>query len=134
MNGEWIEPQARATRVACLRTTARQLEALHGCVEQASRVPAALGWECKAAAHAEIFNVLADLAGDPSAGSVLSSGVGLACDLMVVAGRATDGMITGSRERFLGHLRAAEPEEAALEMERHLRVLHYMWRLAGCAS
>ena len=134
MNGEWIEPQAWATRVACMRTTARQLKALHCSVEQASRIPAALGWERKAAAHAEIFNVLADAAGDPVTGSVLSNGVGLAYDMMVVAGRAADGMIASSRERFLAHLRAAELEEAALEMEKHLRVLHYMWRLARPAA
>src|SRR5436309_7279448 len=74
----------------------------------------------KAAAHAEIFNVLADAAGDPFAGSVLNSGVGLAYDMMIAAGRAADGMIASSRERFLAHLRAAELEEAALEMEKHL--------------
>ncbi len=38
MNGEWIEPQARATRVACMRTTARQLKALHGSVQQGAAV------------------------------------------------------------------------------------------------
>jgi hypothetical protein len=48
MTGEWIDLQARAIRVACLRTTARQLEALHGSVEQGSRIPAALGWERRA--------------------------------------------------------------------------------------
>ena len=58
---------------------------------------------------------------------------GLAYDLMIAAGRAADGMITSSRQRLLAHLSGGDPEGAALEMERHLRVLHYMGRLADCA-
>jgi len=134
MNGAWIESQADAIRVACMRTTPRQLEDLHSSFEQASRTPAAVGWEHKAAAHAEIFNVLAAAAGDPLNGSVLSGGVAVAYDLMITAGRVADGMVASSRKRFLAHLRAAEHQEAALEMEKHLRVLHYMWRLANPAA
>jgi len=33
------------------------------------------------------------------------------------------------RARGLAHMRAGDGEEAALEMERHLRALLYMWRL-----
>ena len=84
-------------------------------------------------AHAEIFNVLADAVDEPLVGRVLSSGAGLAYDLMIAAGRAADGMITSSRQRLLEHLSGGDPEGAALEMERHLRVLHYMGRLADCA-
>ena len=39
-------------------------------------------------------------------------------------------MIISSRRRLLAHLRAGDGEGAALEMERHLRVLLFMWRLA----
>jgi hypothetical protein len=49
---------------------------------------------------------------------------------MLAVGRAADGMIVSSRRRLLAHLRAGEGEGAALEMETHLRVLSYMWRLA----
>jgi DNA-binding FadR family transcriptional regulator len=98
------------------------------------RIPAAFPWDRKVAAHAEIFNVLADAANDPLAGPLLSSGVGLAYDLMIAAGRAADGMIASSRQRLLSHLRAGDAEAAALEMEKHLRVLHYIWRLANRAG
>ena len=41
-----------------------------------------------------------------------------------------DGMIVSSRRRLLAHICAGDSEGAALEMERHLRGLLYMWRLA----
>jgi len=44
--------------------------------------------------------------------------------------RAADGMIVSSRRRLLAHLRVGDGEGAALEMERHLRGLLFMWRLA----
>lgn len=105
------------------------MKALHDSVERACRIPAAFGWDRKAAAHAEIFYVLADAANDPLA-PVLNSGVGLAYDLMITAGRVADGMITSSRQRLLAHLRAGDADAAEQEMQTHLRVLHYMWRLA----
>ena len=51
-------------------------------------------------------------------------------EVLLAVGRAVDGMIVSSRLRLLAHLRAGDGEAAALEMERHLRVLLYMWRLA----
>jgi hypothetical protein len=49
---------------------------------------------------------------------------------MITVRPAVDGMITSSRRRLLAHLGAGHVDEAALEMEKHLRRLHYMWRLA----
>ena len=60
---------------------------------------------------------------------MLGNGDGSVHHLMLTVGRAADGMIAGSRQRLLAHLRAGNAEEAALEMEKHLRALHYMWRL-----
>jgi hypothetical protein len=40
-------------------------------------------------------------------------------------------MITSSRQRLLARLRAGDADGAALEMEDHLRILHYMCRLAA---
>jgi DNA-binding FadR family transcriptional regulator len=134
MTDELIQAQVSATRVACRRMSDVHLKALQDSVDQACRVPSGFRWDRKAAAHAEIFNVLADAADDPLAAPVLSNGVGFAYDLMVAAGRAVDGMIASSRQRLLACLRAGDPEGAALEMEKHLRVLHYMWRLANCAA
>jgi hypothetical protein len=41
-----------------------------------------------------------------------------------------DGMIVSSRRRLLAYMRAGDSGGAVLEMERHLRGLLYMWRLA----
>ena len=49
---------------------------------------------------------------------------------MITAGRAVNGMIISSRHRLLANLRAGDADAAAREVEDHLRVLHYMWRLA----
>jgi hypothetical protein len=51
-------------------------------------------------------------------------------DLMLAVGPGANGMITGSRHRLLQRLRVSDPDGAALEMENHLRALHFMWRLA----
>jgi DNA-binding GntR family transcriptional regulator len=48
---------------------------------------------------------------------------------MLAVGRTADGMIVNSR-RLLAHMRAGDGDAAALEMERHLRVLLYMRRVA----
>jgi DNA-binding FadR family transcriptional regulator len=124
-----IQVQAMAARVAREQMTEAALRALRGSVDQASCLPARPGWERKAAAHAEIFGLLADVAGDRAAGQ--SGGLAAAMrDLMLTVGPAADGMIASSRRRLLAHLSAGHADGAALEMEAHLRVLHYMWRLA----
>ena len=135
-DGQRIELLASAAYAACTRPASPELAGLYvltlcASVEHAGRTPAAFGWDRKAAAHAEIFNVLADLAADPAASAVLSSGTGFVYDLLLAAGRAADGMTTHSRERFLSCLRPAGWDGAALEMELHLRALHFMWRLAS---
>lgn len=130
MNEELIEAQVSAARVVCSQLTSWHLKALHDSVERACRVRAAVQWHRKAAAHADIFHVLAAAASDPRAARVLSSGAGLARDLMVAAGRGVDGMITGLHRRMLARLRAGDAEGAVREMNEHLRVLDYVWRLA----
>jgi DNA-binding GntR family transcriptional regulator len=65
-----IRAQVMAARIACLRMTAEQLKTLHGSVERASGLPARSRWDRTAAAHAEIFGLLADVADNP----VLSGG------------------------------------------------------------
>lgn len=126
-----IQVHAMATRIACLRITAPHLKALRDSVERASALPARSGWDRKAAAHAEIYHLLARLADDPAMTPVLKGGTGFIHDLMTAVGPAADGMITSSRRRLLTHLRAGDADGAALEMEQHLRGLHYMWRLTG---
>ena len=129
-----IQVQAMAVRVACLRMTAQQLKALHDSVEFASCLPARSQWDRKAAAHAEIFRLLADAADDPVLAPLLGSAAGSVHHLMLTVGRAADGMIIGSHRRLLAHLRAGNADEAALEMENHLRGLQYMGRLTGCSA
>jgi hypothetical protein len=51
-------------------------------------------------------------------------------DLMLAVGPGANGMITSSRRRLIDQLRTGDADGAALEMENHLRTLHYMWLLA----
>jgi hypothetical protein len=76
MNERLIEVHAMATRIVCQRMTARHLKALGDGVDQASGLPARSQWDRKAAAHAEIFNLLADVVDDPVLAPVLSGGTG----------------------------------------------------------
>ncbi len=62
---------------------------------------------------------------------MLNFGAAYVYDLMIGAGRAADGIVVNSRRRMLVHLRAGDPDEAAFEMEKHLRVLRFMRRLAA---
>ena len=41
---------------------------------------------------------------------------------------------SGVRPALLEHLRAEDAEGVALELEKQLRVLHFMWRLATCGT
>jgi DNA-binding GntR family transcriptional regulator len=120
MDDGLIQVQVRAIRASCARLSAPQLQALQHSVVRASQLPRS-GWARKAAAHAEIFSLLAGIADDPV----------LARQLMVVVGPAVDGMTASSRQRLLGCLRAGDPEGAAHEMETHLRVLTFMGHCAA---
>jgi hypothetical protein len=127
---ELIRAQATAARIACAQMTAPALAALRDSVERASRLPTRPGWEHKAAAHAEIFRLLAQIAGDRSAGQP-GGAAPLIRALMCAAGPAANGMIINSRRRLLAHLRDRDADAVEQEMESHLRVLHFMWRLAN---
>jgi GntR family transcriptional repressor for pyruvate dehydrogenase complex len=130
MGEEMIRAQAIAARIACARMTMPHLAELHDSVERASCLAARSQWDRKAAAHAEIFSLLAEVVDDPLLAPPLIVGAGYVRELMLAVGRAADGMIASSRRRLLAHLRARDGEGAALEMEEHLRVLLFMWRLA----
>jgi GntR family transcriptional regulator, transcriptional repressor for pyruvate dehydrogenase complex len=121
-----IQAQAMAARTASGRMTMLRITELTESLERACRLRARSQWNHKAAAHAEIFGLLADAVDDP----LLAGGAEYMREVMVAVGRAADGMIVSSRRRLLAHLRAGDGEAAALEMERHLRGLLYMRRLA----
>jgi DNA-binding FadR family transcriptional regulator len=124
-----------ATRAACARMTARHLKALQDCVGQACCLPARFAWDVRAAAHVQIFNLLADVTADhPVPAMVLMEAVGTLYDLMVAAGPASVGMIKSSRRRLMDLIRAGDAEGAAAEMEHHLRGLRRMARLPGMAE
>ena len=124
-----VQAQAMAVRLACARMTAVQLRALQDSVERACCLAGRSQWDRKAAAHAEIFGLLADVAGDPVLSPAARGDAGCVREVMVAVGRVADGMVVSSRRRLLAYLRAGDGEGAALEMERHLRGLLYMWRL-----
>ena len=121
-----IQAQAMAARIACARMTMLHLTELHDSLERACDLAARSQWDRKVAVHAEMFSLLAEVVDDP----LLIGGAGYMRELMLAVGCAADGMIISSRRRLLAHLRVGDGEPAALEMERHLRVLLFMWRLA----
>ena len=125
-----IQAQAMAARLACARMTMVHLTELHDSVERACGLAGRSQWGRKAAAHAEIFSLLADPVDDPLLAPLLTGRAGYVREMMLAVGRAADGMIVSSRRRLLAHMRAGDGEGAALEMERRLRGLLYMWRLA----
>lgn len=130
-NEELIQLLATATQIACNALTSTGHTALEASLDQARTTPPEFGWERKAAAHASFFNALADAAADSHAVPVLNFGAAYVYDLMIGAGRAADGIVINSRKRMLVHLRAGDPDEAAYEMEKHLRILRFMRRLAA---
>ena len=125
-----IQALAMAARMACTQPAALHLTALHDSVERARCLAGRSQWGRKAAAHAEIFSLLADVVDDPLLAPLLTGGAAYLREVMLAVGRAADGMIVSSRWRLLAHMRAGDDAGAALEMERHLRGLLYMWRLA----
>jgi hypothetical protein len=64
---ELIQAQVLAARAACEQTTSNALKLLIDSVDRACCLPSKPGWKRKAAAHAEIFRLLADVAGHPAA-------------------------------------------------------------------
>ena len=125
-----IQVQAMAARSACARMTMLHLTELHDSVERACGLAARSNWDRKAAAHAEMFSLLADVVNNPLLAPLLTGGAAYVREVMLAVGRAADGMIVSSRRRLLAHLRAGDGEGAALEVERHLRGLLFVWRLA----
>jgi DNA-binding GntR family transcriptional regulator len=123
---EVIRAQATAARVACERMTVLARQAVRNSVERASCLPSRPAWERKAAAHAEIFHLLANAAGSPAATDPQGSQVCFIWDMMRMVGPVANGMISGSRQRLLTCLDTGNTDGAAQEMENHLRTLHFM--------
>jgi DNA-binding FadR family transcriptional regulator len=126
-----IHVQAMAVGAICGQLSAPQLQQVRRNVQQACLIPRDIGWDRKAAAHAELFGLLADAARDPVLAQVLNSGAGLAHHLLVTAGPVAGAMTANSRKRLIEFLSAGDPEGAAQEMEAHLRVLRFLGRLRG---
>src|SRR5579859_4871671 len=108
--------------------TAPHLEALQDSLGQVRSLPARFAWDRKAAAHAQIFSLLAGVITDRPI-PALDHVVGAVYDLIVTVGPGADGIILSSRRRLLDLIRAGDADGAAAEMEQHLRRLHFMGRL-----
>jgi hypothetical protein len=135
MDEELIWWCVMATRTACVQMTAPHLNALQDSIGQACCLSARFDWDCRAAAHAQILNLLADVTADhPVPARVLTRAVGSLYDLMVAAGPMADGMIKSSRRRLLALIRACDADGAAAEMEHHLRGLRLRAREPGAAE
>ena len=116
-----IQAQVMAARIACARMTMLHLTELHHSVERACGLSGRSQWACKAAAHAEIFSLLADMVDDPLLSPLLTGWTAHVREVMLAIGWVADGMTVSSRRRLLAYLRAGDGDAAALEMERHLR-------------
>src|SRR5580658_463554 len=131
VDDELIRWCALATSAACSRMTAQHLKVLQDSVGQTRCLPAGFAWDLKATAHAQIFNLLADVITDrPLPAVLLNQAAGAIHDLIVTVGPVADGIILSSRRRLLDLIRAGDADGAAAEMEQHLRRLHFMWRLS----
>src|SRR6266700_6286248 len=103
-----IQALVTATRTACAQMTTLHLRALQDSAERASYILGKSEWDCKAAAHAEIFSPLAAIVDDPALALVLRSAAGSAHELMLagevgaVAVRAGGGQLPADRDGFLG--------------------------------
>jgi DNA-binding FadR family transcriptional regulator len=130
MDDELVQVCALATHVACQRMTPPHLKALRDSVEQACCLPTMIAWDRKVTAHAEILNLLADAAADPTLALLVRNAPGELYDLMITAGPAASGIIASSRRRLLALITAGDAAGAAGEMEQHLQGLLWMRRLA----
>lgn len=132
MNDELIEVQAAAIRAICGRLTAARLEDIRRSVDYACQIPGTIGWDRRAAAHAEVFALLADAAvaaGNPALAQVLNSGVGTAYQLMLTAGPSAAAVTASSRRHLLACLSAADCDGAAHETENYFRTMDFMGRM-----
>jgi GntR family transcriptional regulator, transcriptional repressor for pyruvate dehydrogenase complex len=125
-----IRLQVTAAGAACARMTSARLKALRDSVQHAACLRGGSPWYQRAAAHAEFFTLLAGMTDDPALAPMLSQATDVVRQLVLVVGPAADGMIINSHYRLLAHLRVRDADGAALEMERHLRTLVFLWRLA----
>ena len=119
-----IQILALAVQDVCGRLTA----------PRACLMPGHVGWDLRAAAHAEIFALLADAAAEHQVlARMLNFGVGFTHHLMIAAGPVAGLVTAHSSERLLALLSAGDAEAAADEMGRHLKVLRFLRRLAACS-
>lgn len=130
MYDELIPALTTAVRIACPQLTDVHRQSIRAHVEQSVQLARKPGWERKAAAHAELYRLLADSIDDTGVASVLRMGVVLVSHLAVTAGPGLDGMITSAHRRLLVHLDASDPDAAEHETESYLRCLHYTAHLA----
>jgi GntR family transcriptional regulator, transcriptional repressor for pyruvate dehydrogenase complex len=126
--------QSVVARIACAQRTWHDLRVLRDSVERACGLPFDIGWERKAAAHAEFYCLLADATGTPVYALLARCVSGSMRDMIVAAGPSAEGNIIASHRRLLGHLRARDADGAAWEMEDHLAQLAQVSGLLAVAG
>jgi DNA-binding GntR family transcriptional regulator len=134
MYEELIRVQGAAARVVCAGITARQLAVLQDSVQLAAGLPDGTGWDRRAAAHGQVFTLLAAAAGDSIVAAILGSGAEHLRDLAIGAGPEAAGILASSHRRLLAHLRAGDAGAAAAEIEGLFRALHVMHRASRSAG
>jgi hypothetical protein len=81
-----IQLHALATSAACAQMTGVRLKALYDSVEHAAGLRGRSAWSQRAAAHAEIFTLLAGMSDDPALTMLLSQTSDVVRQLVLVAG------------------------------------------------
>jgi hypothetical protein len=124
MYEELMQVHGAATRIACVRITARHLAVLQDRIQYAAGLPARTAWDRRAAAYGQVFTLLAAAAGDSVVAAVLSTGAEHLRDLAIGAGPEAAGIMASAHRRLLAHVRARDADAAAAEMEDLFRALH----------
>jgi FCD domain len=109
--------QSALARSACVKATGHDLKDLQASVERASALPPGVGWERKAATHAEFHCVLADATGNPVFAILARCISGSVHDMIVAAGPQAEDHILASYHRLLARLVARDADGAAREAE-----------------
>lgn len=130
MNENLIPALAAATYIACLQLADQHLASNRDDAGEGAQFPHCLGCDDRVADYPDIFSLLADCVDDPATAEVLRLGPGLVRDLALAAGPAANGIIINSNRRLLTFLRAGDADAAEHEMDRYIRCLSLMSRLA----
>ncbi|MFA5549549.1 MAG: GntR family transcriptional regulator [Porticoccaceae bacterium] len=117
----WLE--SIVVREACLRATAKDLEALHANVRDAEAAIAAGDFHRRAEIHLEFHRILARMTGNPIMVIVMDGVLTVLRHYVLSIGEYENAFVLPSRKRFLKLMEARDIDGAIAEMESSLKKL-----------